>query len=61
MADTYMYVKERRLVWTSEFENKSALFQEIRLRQFPIVLFCICYVLFFSRLFLFSLHERGTR
>ena len=32
------------MVWTSEFGNKSAIFQEIHLRQFPIVLFCLCSV-----------------
>jgi len=25
----YMYVEERRLMWASKFENKSAIFQEI--------------------------------
>ena len=30
----HMYVRERRMVWTRGFENKSALFQEIQPLQF---------------------------
>jgi len=30
----YMYVRERRLVWTRGFENKSVLFQDIQSLQF---------------------------
>ena len=55
---TYVYVEERRLRWTSGFENKSAFFQEIHSRQFPIVFILYLLLLFlFPDYFFFSLGE----